>query len=58
MPLGFLLGQVENASKYPSMQWFQPCVNPKDVCYIGLRDLDNGERKAVKSLGIKAFTVS
>jgi arginase len=58
MPLGFLLGLVDNVKNYPSMNWFDPCVNPKDVCYIGLRDLDSEEKKIVRKLGIKAFTVS
>ena len=37
MPVSFLMGLVENASKYPSMNWFEACVKPEDICYIGLR---------------------
>jgi arginase len=58
MPLAFLLDLVENVNSYPSMQWFKPCLNPKDLVYIGLRDLDQPEKDAIKRLGIKAFTVS
>lgn len=58
MPLGFLLDLVENASKYPSMSWFKPCMLPRDLVYIGLRDLDTPEKHAIKRLGIKAYTVS
>ena len=57
MPLGFLLGLVDNVSTYPSLQWFKPCLNPKDIVYIGLRDLDGPEKMAIKRLGIKAFTM-
>lgn len=57
MPLAFLLGLVENANKLPGFQWFKPCVKPTDIVYIGLRDLDKGEKLAIKKLGIKAFTV-
>jgi len=57
MPLGFLLGLVSNVSTYPSLQWFKPCLNPKDIVYIGLRDLDGPEKMAIKRLGIKAFTM-
>ena len=39
MPLGFLLGLVENPQSYPALQWFRPCVDPRDIVYIGLRDL-------------------
>ena len=58
MPVAFLMGLVKNASSYPSMQWFKPCITPKDIVYIGLRDLDQPERETIKKLGIKAYTVS
>jgi len=57
MPLGFLLNLVEKSSSFPSMQWFKPCLQPKDVVYIGLRDLDEPEKASIKRLGIKAFTM-
>ena len=57
MPVSFLMGLVENAASYPSMQWFKPCITPKDVVYIGLRDLDEPEKQLIKTLGIKAFTM-
>ena len=57
MPVAFLMNLVEGASTYPSMQWFKPCLNPKDLVYIGLRDLDVPEKQLIKSLGIKAFTM-
>lgn len=58
MPVGFLMNLVQNASSYPSMQWFKACMVPKDLVYIGLRDLDTPEKHLIKELGIKAFTVS
>lgn len=57
MPVSFLMGLVENASKYPSMNWFEACIKPEDICYIGLRDLDTPEKHLIKSLGIKAFSM-
>ena len=57
MPVAFLMDLVEGASSYPSMQWFKPCLTPKDLVYIGLRDLDVPEKQLIKSLGIKAFTM-
>ena len=57
MPVSFLMGLVENANKYPSMSWFEACLKPKDLCYIGLRDLDVPEKHLIKSLGIKAYTM-
>ena len=49
---------VQNASAYPSMQWFKACMAPKDLVYIGLRDLDTPEKMLIRELGIKAYTVS
>ncbi len=58
MPLAFLLGLVNDAHTYPGFSWFKPCVKPSDIVYIGLRDLDKGEKRIIKKLGIKAYTVS
>ena len=57
MPLGFLLGLVENANKMSSMSWFKPCLKPEDIVYIGLRDLDGPEKQIIRKLGIKSFTM-
>ena len=38
MPLGFLLGLVEDLHTLPSMSWFKPpYLEPQDIVYIGLR---------------------
>jgi arginase len=58
MPLAFLLGLVENVNSLPSFEYFKPCLKPSDIVYVGLRDVDKEERKFIKDLGIKAFTVS
>lgn len=58
MPLAFLLGLVDNAKTLPSFEHFEPCLQPEDIVYIGLRDVDKEEKKIIKELGIKAFTVS
>ncbi|MBR4613071.1 MAG: arginase [Kiritimatiellae bacterium] len=33
-------------------------VDPRDVCFVGLRDLDKGERALMKEAGVTAFTMS
>jgi len=58
MPVAFLLGLIENAKTLPGFQWFEPVLQPKDIVYIGLRDLDRAEKMMIKRLGIKTFTVS
>lgn len=57
MPLAFLLGLVDNVNALDSFEYFQPCLVPSDIVYIGLRDVDSGEKKIIKDLGIKAFTM-
>jgi len=57
MPVAFLMGLVENANKLPGFQWFKPCMKPSDLVYIGLRDVDSDERRTIKNLGIKAFSM-
>jgi arginase len=51
MPLSFLLGIVKDVNKYPAMDWFSSSLHPKDLVYIGLRDLDAGEKAIIKELG-------
>jgi len=58
MPLAFLLGLVSESINLPGFDWFSPCLEPKDVIYIGLRDLDKHEKTVINKLGIKAYTVS
>ena len=33
-------------------------VDPRDVCYVGVRDLDPGERELMKKAGVTVFTMS
>lgn len=33
-------------------------VNPKNICYVGTRDLDNGERELMKKAGVTVFSMS
>ena len=57
MPLGFLLGLVDKVNSLPGFDYFSPCLQPKDIVYIGLRDVDQPERDTIKRLGIKAYSV-
>lgn len=57
MPLAFLLGLVENVKSLPSFEYFEPCLKPSELVYIGLRDVDKEEKKIIKELGIKAYTM-
>ena len=53
MSLAFLSG----IATLPSFHWLKPCIDVSDIVYIGLRDLDDAEKKVIKDLGIKTFTM-
>jgi arginase len=54
MPVSFLLGI---GSKVPEFDWIQPRLAPNRLVYIGLRDVDAGEKKILKEHKIKAFSM-
>ena len=33
-------------------------VDPRNVCYVGLRSVDEGERELMKQAGVKAYTMT
>ncbi|MCB9868773.1 MAG: arginase [Planctomycetes bacterium] len=55
MPLATLLGM--GADRLVSMAGFQPKVDPRNVCLIGIRNLDDKEKVLVQRTGLHAFTM-
>jgi len=54
MPLACLMGR--GPASLTEIFDFAPKVDPKNVALIGIRDIDAGERKLIKELGVRAFT--
>jgi arginase len=54
MPVSFLLGI---GSKVETFSWVQPILKPERLVYIGLRDVDPGEKKILREHNIKAFSM-
>jgi len=54
MPVSFLLGLGEN---HPEFAWIRPVLKPERIVYIGLRDVDTGEKRILKENNIKAFSM-
>lgn len=54
MPVSFLLGL---GSKIDAFSWVQPALKPERLVYIGLRDIDAGEKRLLKENNIKAFSM-
>lgn len=55
MPVAALLGLFD-FRKYKGWNWFHPCLKPEDICFVGVRDLDPGEEKIMKSHGIRVYS--
>jgi arginase len=45
------------AGQIKEFSWVKPCLTPDRLVYIGLRDVDAGEKKILKEHGIKAFSM-
>jgi arginase len=68
MPLGLLMDHPSDSptqnfdfSTLPGFEFLDnhgPRINPKQLVYIGLRDVDPTERMWIRHLGIKTFTMS
>ena len=55
MPVAVLLGMGDES--LTSIGGKDSVLKKENIVYIGSRDLDSGERKAMKELGIKVFTM-
>jgi arginase len=55
MPLAHLLGF--GLPQLINLEGFTPKLKPKYLAHIGARDLDNGEKKLIRELGINCWTM-
>ncbi|ORY65652.1 hypothetical protein BCR35DRAFT_308594 [Leucosporidium creatinivorum] len=57
-PVSFLLGLPGTSKEeIPEFGWIEPVLKPERLVYIGLRDIDAGERKILKEHNIKCFSM-
>ncbi|KAF5315775.1 hypothetical protein D9611_004812 [Ephemerocybe angulata] len=54
MPVSFLMGL---GSEVPEFSWVKPALKTDSIVYIGLRDVDAGEKKILRENNIKAFSM-
>jgi len=54
MPVSFLLGLGPKVAEF---SWVRPLLHAHRLVYIGLRDVDAGEKRILKENGIKAFSM-
>lgn len=62
MPLGLMMKElIPDRSVIPGLEWLEegtiPYLPPDSLVYVGLRDIDQAERRFMRQLGIKAFTM-
>ncbi|MEM1264006.1 MAG: arginase [Pseudomonadota bacterium] len=55
MPLAHLLGRGD--SDLAGIAGFTPAIKPENVALIGIRDIDDGERRIIRESGIHTFTM-
>ena len=61
MPVGLLMDGVMNVNDAPlGCEWIKdyPRLSPDSIVYVGLRDVDAEERRLIRKLKIKAFTMT
>ena len=56
MPLAAALGLA--GDRFAGDAWTLPAVTPDRVALVGVRSLDEGERRRIRELGMKVFTMS
>jgi arginase len=56
MPLAAALGLA--GARFESDAWPLPAVDPRRVSLIGIRELDQGERRLLREAGVRVFTMS
>ena len=56
MPLAAALGLA--GAEFESDSWPLPAVDPRRVALIGIRQLDEGERRLLRDAGVRVFTMS
>ncbi|KAJ3396245.1 Arginase, catabolizes arginine to ornithine and urea [Lobulomyces angularis] len=53
-PVSFLTGLTGQVEGF---EWLKPCLETNKICFIGLRDVDEPEKKILKENNIKAFSM-
>jgi arginase len=60
MPLAFIVHELRQeipADLQEQFSWLKPCLHLKDIAYIGLRDVDEPEKKLMAEHKMMAFTM-
>merc|ERR1719419_1952191 len=58
MPISFNIKQLQEPFPHSELNWLEPSLDPSRIVYIGLRDVEEEEKKILKHLNISAFYMS
>lgn len=56
-PLSFVVEGIDSSLFPPQFSWVPQALKAKRLAYIGLRDVDQGEKDIIRDLGIPAFSM-
>ncbi|XP_070578289.1 arginase-2, mitochondrial-like isoform X2 [Ptychodera flava] len=57
-PVSYLVHELqEYVPVMPGFEWLKPCISAKDIAFIGVRDIDPGERFIIEKFGLKCFSI-
>ncbi|WAQ92455.1 hypothetical protein PtA15_16A363 [Puccinia triticina] len=54
-PVSFVLSTSKAGTYLEPFQWIKPCLQPDQLVYISLRDINMGKRKILKDHNIRCF---
>lgn len=57
MPMSFLVKPTSTEHQQNQQQQIKPCINAKNIVYIGLRDVEIQELHLLKELNIAYFSM-
>lgn len=57
MSLSFNIPQLQDNGLGGAADWLSPALQPERLAYIGLRDVDEGEKQILADLGIASFYI-
>jgi len=58
MPISFNIQQLQEPFPHPELAWLTPQLAPSRLVYVGLRDVEEDEKKTLADLNITAFYMS
>ncbi|XP_077986781.1 arginase-1-like [Glandiceps talaboti] len=57
-PLSFLIHELkEYVPQVPGFEWVDTVISAKDIAYVGIRDIDKGERAIIEMCGMNLFSI-